>query len=31
MGILGINNKGQVAANASDGTVVRAVILTPIL
>jgi hypothetical protein len=31
MGILGINNRGQVAANASDGTVVRAVILTPIL
>jgi hypothetical protein len=30
MGILGINNKGQVAANAINGTVVRAVTLTPI-
>lgn len=30
MGILGINNKGQVAANATNGTVVRAVTLTPV-
>ena len=30
LGVWGINNKGQVAANATNGTVVRAVTLAPI-